>query len=63
MYFRPQASEPGTEQGINFKDFVKALARFRRDDGRKSHPLNKTENKLECKSIILSMIMFYYYMY
>jgi len=46
-FFVPQNSEPGTETGINFKDFVKALARFRRDDGRKAHPLNKTENKLE----------------
>jgi len=46
-FFVPQNSEIGSEQGINFKDFVRALARFRRDDGRRAHPLNKRENKLE----------------
>jgi len=45
-FFVP-TSETGQEQGINFKDFVKALARFRRHEGNKHHPLNKTENKLE----------------
>lgn len=40
-------SDNGQECGINFKDFVRTLARFRREEGKKSHPLNKTEHKLE----------------
>ena len=47
-FFVPQGTEIGQEHGINFRDFVKALARFRREDGSgKAHPLNHTENKLE----------------
>jgi hypothetical protein len=43
-------SEGGEDDGINFMQFVKVLARFRRATNGKPQPLNSNNHKLECKS-------------
>lgn len=40
-------SVDGQEEGINFKQFVKVLARFRRAERNKPQPLNSNDHKLE----------------
>lgn len=45
--FFVQHSIDGVEEGINFRQFVAVLARFRRQEGHKPHPLNTSEDKLE----------------
>lgn len=46
-FFVSRDSDSGEEKGINFREFVKVLARFRKEEGHKPHPLNTTKDKLE----------------
>ena len=41
-------TEIGGEDGINFKTFMRALARFRSISSHNHNPLNTREHKLEC---------------
>ena len=43
------SSEEGEDDGINFMQFVKVLARFRRAENGKPQPLNSNNHKLDCK--------------